>query len=122
MTSLGKRLNEHELMRQMSRAHACSPLLMTFRILALICAGLICAAPVSAAGLSDAQQYELSLSKGLVKFAAGDYSQAETLFRQALQVRPGDPDATEHLGQTLIRLKRYEEAESLLRKVTEQRP
>jgi tetratricopeptide (TPR) repeat protein len=82
--------------------------------------------PTSAAdlapGLSEAQQYELSVSKGLVKFANAEYSEAEALFRQALQAKPGDPEATEHLAQTLIRLKRYAEAEDLFSRITTQHP
>jgi tetratricopeptide (TPR) repeat protein len=89
--------------------------------------GLACFPPSALAatvapGLSEAQQYELTLSKGLVKFGKGEYADAEALFRQALQLKPGDPEATEHLAQTLIRLKRYGEAEELFSKIAAQQP
>jgi tetratricopeptide (TPR) repeat protein len=68
------------------------------------------------------QQYDLALSKGVLKFNQGEYVEATTFFRQALDAKPGDPDASYYLGQTLIRTKRYQDAERLFRTAVEGDP
>jgi Flp pilus assembly protein TadD len=68
------------------------------------------------------QQYDLALSKGVLKFNQGQYEDAGTFFRQALDAKPGDPDASYYLGQSLIRTKRYQEAEMLFKTAVEGDP
>jgi tetratricopeptide (TPR) repeat protein len=68
------------------------------------------------------QQYDLALSKGVLKFNLGQYEDAGTFFRQALDAKPGDPDASYYLGQSLIRTKRYQEAERLFKTAVEGDP
>lgn len=87
----------------------------------LLCAGLaLLVSPAAAQGPLDPQAYDLSIAKGLIRFSNGQYSEAERLFRTALEAYPGDSRASFYLGQTLIRLKRPEAAqdifEQLLRK------
>ena len=65
----------------------------------------------------DRQTFDLSLTKGLVHFADGQYEDAERLFRQALKAKPGDRHASLYLAQTLIRTKQPAAAESLFRQV-----
>lgn len=76
--------------------------------------------PTAAQGPLDPQTYDLNVAKGLVRFSNGQYTEAERLFRAALEAYPGDSRASFYLGQTLIRLKRPEAAqeifEQLLRK------
>ncbi len=61
--------------------------------------------------------YELNYSRGAAEFGRGRYEQAETLFEAALAAKPDDPDAGAFLGQTLLRLKKYDEAEALYRRM-----
>src|SRR5690348_14611080 len=68
------------------------------------------------------QQYELALSKGVLKFNQRQYEEAKMFFRQALEAKPGDPDAAYYLGQALIRTKRYQEAETLFRAAVDSDP
>jgi TolA-binding protein len=68
------------------------------------------------------QQYDLALSKGVLKFNQRQYEDAKVFFRQALDAKPGDPDAGYYLGQTLIRTKHYQEADTLFRAAVESEP
>jgi Flp pilus assembly protein TadD len=72
--------------------------------------------------IADEEQYELNYSKGLKEFGAGDYEEAEGLFRAALEAKPGDSEATFYLGQTLLRLGEYGEAEEQFRRMLEADP
>ena len=65
----------------------------------------------------DPQAYDLSIAKGLLRFSSGQYSDAERLFKAALEANPGDSRASFYLGQTLIRLKRPEAAEDIFQKL-----
>src|SRR6185436_18521951 len=68
---------------------------------------------------TDAQQYDLSLAKGVIQFDDGRYEEAEPLFRKALEAKPDDPEASYYLGQTLTRTKKHEEAEVIFRRMAE---
>jgi len=86
-----------------------------------VCAAWL--AYVCAAGAQVPNEtYDFSITKGIVEFGRGHYEQAAALFEQARHAVPNDPDATEYLGQTLLRLKRYAEAEALFREVTTKWP
>jgi tetratricopeptide (TPR) repeat protein len=89
----------------------------------LVCVGLLlCALPVRAETILDPQAYDLSISKGLIRFSAGQYSEAERLFREALEAGPGDQKATFYLGQTLIRLKRPDDASKIFQDLLRRNP
>jgi tetratricopeptide (TPR) repeat protein len=64
---------------------------------------------------SDPERYDLALTKGLVRLKQEHYAAAERLFLEALVARPGDTEASYHLGRTQIRLRRYEAAEQTFR-------
>ena len=64
------------------------------------------------------ETYDFSMTKGVVEFGRGHYEQAAHFFEQARQATPSDPEATEYLGQTLLRLKKYSDAEALFRDLT----
>jgi tetratricopeptide (TPR) repeat protein len=87
------------------------------------CAWLLCAcllisfSPALAQTPLDPQAYDLNIAKGLTRFSAGQYSEAERLFRAALDANPGDSRAGFYLGQTLIRLKRPEAAQEIFEKL-----
>lgn len=68
------------------------------------------------------ETHDFSMTKGVVEFGRGHYEQAANFFEQARQATPGDPEASEYLGQTLLRLKRYSEAEGLFHDVTVSHP
>ena len=84
----------------------------------LLCCCLIlsCSTAFAQAPL-DPQAYDLSIAKGLIRFSAGQYSDAERLFQAALEANPGDSRASFYLGQTLIRLNRPDAAEDIFRKL-----
>jgi tetratricopeptide (TPR) repeat protein len=68
------------------------------------------------------ETYDFNISKGIVEFGRGHYVQAADLFEQARQAAPNDPEAIEYLGQTLLRLKKYHEAEILFHDLTIRQP
>ena len=68
------------------------------------------------------ETYDFSISKGIVEFSRGHYDKAADLFEQARQAVPNDPEAIEYLGQTLLRLKKYREAETLFQDLTLSHP
>jgi predicted Zn-dependent protease len=68
------------------------------------------------------ETYDFNITKGIVEFSRGHYAQAADLFEQARQAVPNDPEATEYLGQTLLRLKKYHEAEALFHDLTISQP
>jgi tetratricopeptide (TPR) repeat protein len=82
----------------------------------------VCSAWLALLSVAGAQvpneTYDFSMTKGIVEFGRRHYEQAAALFEQARQTVPNDREATEYLGQTLLRLKRYGEAEALFREVT----
>lgn len=75
-----------------------------------------------AAAQAPNETYDFSITKGVVEFGRGHYEQAASFFERARQAVPGDPEASEYLGQTLLRLKRYPEAETLFHDVTVSHP
>jgi tetratricopeptide (TPR) repeat protein len=68
------------------------------------------------------ESYDLNFSKGLAEFELRQYDSAEKFFRKALEAKPGDPQATFYLGQTLSRAKKYDKAEAVFRKLLEMKP
>ncbi len=68
------------------------------------------------------ETYDFNISKGIIEFGRGHYTQAADHFEQARQAVPNDPEAIEHLGQTLLRLKKYQEAETLFHDLTMKQP
>ena len=68
------------------------------------------------------ETYDFSISKGIVEFGRGHYEKAADLFEQARQAVPNDPEASEYLGQTLLHLKKYHEAEALFQNLTISHP
>ena len=68
------------------------------------------------------ETYDFSIAKGIIEFGRGHYEQAAGLFEQAREAMPNDPEATEYLGQTLLRLKKYREAEALFQDLTISQP
>ena len=68
------------------------------------------------------ETYDFNISKGIVEFGRGHYTQAADHFEQARQAVPNDPEAIEYLGQTLLRLKKYHEAETLFHDLTMKQP
>lgn len=83
---------------------------------------LVVWSPAGLAFSPDPEAYELNLSKGILAFGNEQYEQAEHLFTAALAARPGDPEASNYLGQTLIRLKKYEAGERVFRALLEVDP
>jgi tetratricopeptide (TPR) repeat protein len=75
-----------------------------------------------AQGLSGTETYDFKMSKGILEFSKGRYERAAELFQQALGAKPGDVDALDYLGQTLLRLKNYEGAEKEFRESLEHQP
>ena len=59
------------------------------------------------------ETYDFSMSKGIAEFGRGHYELAARMFQRAREAKPDDLEATDYLGQTYLRLKRYGEAESL---------
>lgn len=70
----------------------------------------------------DPELYELSLSKGMLKFNQARYQEAETFFRQALEAKPDDPEAAYYLGQSLLRAKKYADAEGIFQQQLQLHP
>ena len=68
------------------------------------------------------ETYDFNISKGIVEFGRGHYTQAADHFEQARQAVPNDPEAIDYLGQTLLRLKKYQEAEALFHDLTMKQP
>ena len=75
-----------------------------------------------AQGLSGTETYDFKMSKGILEFSRGRYERAAEVFQQALNAKPGDVDALNYLGQTLLRLKNYEGAEAKFRESLEHQP
>lgn len=88
----------------------------------VVCLSLSFAVDDSASAQVPNETYDFSITKGIVEFGRGRYEEAAALFERAREAVPNDPDATDYLGQTLLRLKRYREAETLFRRLTEARP
>jgi tetratricopeptide (TPR) repeat protein len=82
---------------------------------------LIAASSYAQSALSS-ETYDLNFSKGLAEFESRLYESAEKFFRQALDAKPSDPQATFYLGQTLTRARKYSEAEAVFRKLLEVEP
>lgn len=70
----------------------------------------------------DPEKYDLSFAKAMSAFRKGDYEQAEGLFREALQAKPGDPDAGYYLGHSLLRSGKPDEAATVFRNMLERDP
>src|ERR1044071_3000019 len=68
------------------------------------------------------ETYDFSISKGVVEFGRGHYDKAADLFEQARQAVPNDPEAIEYLGQALLHLKKYRDAETLFQDLTLSHP
>jgi tetratricopeptide (TPR) repeat protein len=71
--------------------------------------------PTPASAVTDPEQYDLALTKGLARFKQEQFGEAERFFREALAAKPGDSEASYHLGRTQIRLQRYEAARETFR-------
>ena len=78
--------------------------------------------PAAAESPVDVETYDYSISKGLIEFGKGRYNHAEALFEKALKAKPGDLNASDYLGQTLLRLKKYEAAETIFRQLVDANP
>lgn len=72
--------------------------------------------------LSGTETYDFKMSKGILEFSKGRYEKAAELFQQALRAKPGDVDALDYLGQSLLRLKNYQAAETAFRESLEHQP
>jgi len=83
---------------------------------------LLLAASSYAQGALSSETYDLNFSKGLAEFESRRYDSAEKFFRKALEAKPGDPQATFYLGQTLTRAQKYVEAEAVFRKLLQMQP
>jgi len=83
---------------------------------------LLLAASSYAQGALSSETYDLNFSKGLAEFESRRYDSAEKFFRKALEAKPGDPQATFYLGQTLTRAQKYGEAEAVFRKLLQMQP
>ncbi len=70
----------------------------------------------------EAEQYDLNFSKGLLKFRTHQYEEAASFFTRAMLAKPADAEAAYYLGQTLIRLNRLAEAESVFKKMRQEHP
>lgn len=68
------------------------------------------------------EAYDLSISKGLIEFGKGHYEKAAQQFERALEADPDDFDARDYLGQSLLRLKKHEEALKIFRHLVEADP
>jgi len=68
------------------------------------------------------KQIKAAFARASALIQAGDLSMAEAVCRETLQQFPGENNLSCLLGAVLIRLRKSEEAESLLRDVTEQVP
>ena len=90
-------------------------------ILFVIGFGILWWNPVLARVSINPQLYDLSFSKALLAFHEGQY-EATAFLRDALEAKPGDPDASYYLGQALIRAQHYQEAEEIYRRLTDAEP
>jgi tetratricopeptide (TPR) repeat protein len=79
-------------------------------------------APGAAQTGIDIETYDLSMTKGVLAFEDGRYDRAEELFREALTAKPGDSAAGQYLGDTLIRAKKFEPAETVYKRMVEAEP
>jgi tetratricopeptide (TPR) repeat protein len=70
----------------------------------------------------DVETYELKFSRGLVEFGRGNYEAAEIYFDLALDGKPGDPEASYYLGQSLLRQGKLEDAEEVFRDMVDDDP
>jgi len=61
----------------------------------------------------DVETYEPKFSRGLVEFGQGHYEAAEIYFELALDGKPGDPEASYYLGQSLLRQGKLDDAEDV---------
>lgn len=90
------------------------------------CALCLCAIGLVPDHLAWAQEpnetYDFNITKGIVEFGRGRYAEAADLFNKARQAVPNDPEATEYVGQTLLRRQQYHEAEDLFHDVTIRQP
>jgi tetratricopeptide (TPR) repeat protein len=91
------------------------------RIAIVVCISwMLCLAP-SWAQLPQ-ETYDFSMSKGIAEFGRGHYDVAAEMFELARTVKPDDLEATDYLGQTYLRLKRYDAAESLFLEIVNKDP
>ncbi|MEY4527793.1 MAG: hypothetical protein RL768_1512, partial [Nitrospirota bacterium] len=56
------------------------------------------------------ERYELSFSKAIVAFSAGRYEEADGHLKEALIAKSDDPEALYYVGETAVRMKRYDRA------------
>jgi Flp pilus assembly protein TadD len=70
----------------------------------------------------DPEKYDLNFAKAMSAFRKGDYEQSQSLFREALQAKPGDPDANYYLGHSLLRSGKPDEAATVFRHMLERDP
>jgi tetratricopeptide (TPR) repeat protein len=68
------------------------------------------------------ETYDFSMSKGIAEFGRGHYDVAAKMFEQARIAKPNDLEAADYLGQTYLRLKRYDAAELLFRRIVKRDP
>lgn len=68
------------------------------------------------------EDYDLALAKGLHAYSQHHNKEAERLLGAAFTAKPGDPVAGYYLGQVLLRLNRYGEAEERFRDILRQHP
>ncbi len=78
--------------------------------------------PIFAQPTPASETYDFTVSKGLLEFGKGRYEVAASLFRKALEARPHDMRARELLGQALLRLERYGEAEQIFAQLVAEHP
>ena len=92
------------------------------RVSLLSVAIFLLAASSYAQGALSSETYDLNFSKGLAEFESRRYDSAEKFIRKALEAKPGDPQATFYLGQTLTRAQKYGEAEAVFRNLLQMQP
>ncbi|MCW5781970.1 MAG: tetratricopeptide repeat protein [Nitrospirales bacterium] len=69
---------------------------------------------------ADLKQWALIRNKAWELFTTGRYEEAEPVFREVLILKPSDHRAAYELGQSLMELKRYQEAIDFLQKGIDQ--
>lgn len=86
---------------------------MARQFLRILIMGAVCWLTGIAGGWAQVPQetYDFSMSKGLAEFGRAHYDVAARMFERALAAKPQDPQATNFLGQTYLRLKNYPDAE-----------
>jgi tetratricopeptide (TPR) repeat protein len=87
-------------------------------LLLSVCLSLVCLAAPSW-GQASHETYDFTMSKGIVEFGRGHYEPAAQMFERARNAKPGDLEASDYLGQTYLRLKKYREAESLFQSIVQ---